>query len=273
MTKNLQEKETLGLIAGGGAFPLMVADAARERGFRVVAVAHEGETDPLLAEKVDELAWIKLGQLGHLIKALKKAGVTKTVMAGSINKKKMFENVRPDLRGLTLMSKLAIFHDDDILRAVAEELHQEGIDMVGSAEHLPELLAPRGNLTRRKPNREEREDVEFGWKIAKELGRLDIGQCVVVRKKSVLALEAIEGTNETILRGGRLAKENAVVVKVSKPNQDLRFDLPAVGPETIQVMAKVRATVLAIEAGKTLIFDKEEMISYADRLKIAVVSL
>jgi DUF1009 family protein len=272
MTMKLQEKEVLGLIAGGGVFPLMVADAARERGFRVVAVAHEGETDPRLAERVDELAWVKLGQLGRLIKALKKAGVTKTVMAGSINKKKMFDNVRPDLRGLTLMSKLAIFHDDDILRAVAGELQREGIEMVGSAQHLPELLAPPGNLTRRKPNREEREDVEFGWKIAKELGRLDIGQCVVVRRKTVLALEAIEGTNETILRGGRLAKEKAVVVKVSKPNQDLRFDVPTVGSETIQVMSQVRASVLAIEAGKTLIFDKHEMISYADRLNIAVLS-
>ena len=272
-TQKLQEKEALGLIAGGGVFPLMVADAARDKGLRVVAVAHEGETDPLLAEKVDEIAWIKLGQLGHLLKVLKKAGVTKTVMAGTINKKKMFENVRPDLRGLTLMSKLAIFHDDDILRAVAGELQREGIHIVSSAEHLPELLAPRGNLTRRKPNQEEREDVEFGWKIAKELGRLDIGQCVVVRRKTVLAMEAIEGTNETILRGGKLAKEKAVVVKVSKPNQDMRFDVPAVGPDTIEVMAQVKASVLAIEAGKTLIFDKLGMISYADRLRIVIVSL
>ena len=272
-TQKLQEKEALGLIAGGGVFPLMVADAARDRGLRVVAVAHEGETDPLLAEKVDEIAWIKLGQLGHLLKVLKKAGVTKTVMAGTINKKKMFENVRPDLRGLTLMSKLAIFHDDDILRAVARELQREGIHIVSSAEHLPELLAPRGNLTRRKPNQEEREDVEFGWKIAKELGRLDIGQCVVVRRKTVLAMEAIEGTNETILRGGKLAKEKAVVVKVSKPNQDMRFDVPAVGPDTIEVMAQVKASVLAIEAGKTLIFDKLGMISYADRSRIVIVSL
>jgi hypothetical protein len=272
-TQKLQEKEALGLIAGGGVFPLMVADAARDKGLRVVAVAHEGETNPLLAEKVDEIAWIKLGQLGHLLKVLKKAGVTKTVMAGTINKKKMFENVRPDLRGLTLMSKLAIFHDDDILRAVAGELQREGIHIVSSAEHLPELLAPRGNLTRRKPNQEEREDVEFGWKIAKELGRLDIGQCVVVRRKTVLAMEAIEGTNETILRGGKLAKEKAVVVKVSKPNQDMRFDVPAVGPDTIEVMAQVKASVLAIEAGKTLIFDKLGMISYADRSRIVIVSL
>jgi len=272
-TQKPGDKEVLGLIAGGGVFPLMVADAARGKGLRVVAVAHEGETDPLLAEKVDEIAWIKLGQLGHLIRALKKAGVIKTVMAGTINKKKMFENVRPDLRGLTLVSKLAIFHDDDILRAVAGELQREGIHIVSSAEHLPELLAPRGTLTRKKPNQSEREDVEFGWKIAKELGRLDIGQCVVVRRKTVLAMEAIEGTNETILRGGKLAKEKAVVVKVSKPNQDLRFDVPAVGPDTIQVMAQVKASVLAIEAGKTLLFDKPAMISYADRSSIVIVSL
>jgi DUF1009 family protein len=272
-TPKPRDKEVLGLIAGGGVFPLMVADAARGKGLRVVAVAHEGETDPLLAEKVDEIAWIKLGQLGHLIKVLKKAGVIKTVMAGTINKKKMFENVRPDLRGLTLVSKLAIFHDDDILRAVAGELQREGIHIVSSAEHLPELLAPRGNLTRKKPNPSEREDVEFGWKIAKELGRLDIGQCVVVRKKTVLAVEAIEGTNETILRGGKLAKEKAVVVKVSKPTQDLRFDVPAVGPDTIQVMAQVKASVLAIEAGKTLLFDKPAMISYADQSSIVIVSL
>jgi hypothetical protein len=273
MIQKTQEKPVLGLIAGGGVFPLMVAEAAREKGLRVVALAHEGETDPLLAQKVDELTWVKLGQLGRLIKVLKKAGVTKTVMAGTINKKKMFENVRPDLRGLTLMSKLAIFHDDDILRAVAGELQKEGIHIVSSAEHLPELLAPQGNLTRRKPSKEEREDVDFGWTIAKELGRLDIGQCVVVRKKTVLALEAIEGTNETILRGGLLAKEKAVVVKVSKPNQDLRFDLPSVGPETIQVMSHVHASVLAIEAGRTLIFDKPATISYADASRIVILSL
>lgn len=273
MTKKAQDQEILGLIAGGGVFPLMVADAAREKGFRVVAVAHEGETDPLLSQKVDEIAWIKLGQLGRLIKVLKKAGAAKTVMAGTINKRKMFENVLPDLRGLTLMSRLAIFHDDDILRAVARELQKEGIRIVSSAEHLPELLAPAGNLTRRKPSPSEREDVEFGWTIAKELGRLDIGQCVVVRKKTVLALEAIEGTNETILRGGTLAKEKAVVVKVSKPNQDLRFDVPAIGPETIQVMSRVKASVLAVEAGKTLIFDKPATISYADRLNIVVLAL
>jgi len=272
MTRKAQDKETLGLIAGGGAFPLMVAEAAREKGFRVVAVAHVGETDPLLAEKVDELAWVKLGQLGHLIKVLKKAGVTKTVMAGSINKKKMFENVRPDLRGLTLMSKLAIFHDDDILRAVAGELGREGIDIVSSAEHLPELLAPRGNLTRKKPNKEEREDVEFGWKIAKELGRLDIGQCVVVRKKTVLALEAIEGTNETSSEEeSSQRKRRGCKSEQAEPGSPFRRADGRPGNRSGDVAGQRLG--LGIEAGKTLIFDKHATISYADRLNIAILSL
>jgi UDP-2,3-diacylglucosamine hydrolase len=252
---------------------LKIAEAARKKGFRVVAVAHQGETDPALADRVDEIVWIKLGQLGHLIRTFKKREVRQAVMAGTITKKKMFENVLPDLKGLKLMSKLAVFHDDDILRAVAGELSREGIEIVGSAEYVPELLAPPGCLTRRKPSRSEEDEVRFGWSIAKELGRLDIGQCVVVRRKTVLALEALEGTDQTILRGGKLAVEKAVVVKVSKPNQDLRFDVPSVGLETIKVMAQVNAAVLAIEAGRTLMFDKLEMVSYADERGISITSL
>jgi DUF1009 family protein len=192
-------------------------------------------------------------------------------MAGTITKKRMFENIRPDLKGFTIMSKLAVFHDDNILRAVAEELAKEDIEIVSSISYLPELLAPAGCLTKKKPNKAEKEDIDFGWKVAKELGRLDIGQCVVVRKKTVLALEAIDGTDETILRGGRLGRESSVVVKVSKPNQDLRFDVPTVGVETLKKMSQVNASVLAVEAGKTLIFDRPEMITYADKAGIAVV--
>lgn len=262
----------LGLIAGGGNFPLIVADAAKAKGLRVVAVAHRGETDRLLTEKVDEIEWINLGQLGHLINALKKRGVHQAIMAGTINKRRMFENVRPDLRGLTLMSKIAVFHDDNILRALAEELAKEGIKIVSSTFYLPELFVPSGCLTRRKPSKEEEEDIRFGWRIAKELGRLDIGQCVVVRKKTVVALEAIEGTDAAILRGGSLAKEGAVVVKVSKPAQDLRFDLPTVGIETLRTMLRAKSFVLVIEAGKTLMFDQEEMISFADNEGICIVS-
>ena len=260
------------MIAGGGQFPLMVADAAKQRGCYVVVIAHIGETDPLLSEKADEIFWIKLGQLGHLIKILKKASVKKALMAGTITKKRMFENILPDLKGLTLMSKLAIFHDDDILRAVANELTKAGIETVSPATYLPELLAPSGYLTKKRPSKIEEKDIDFGWKMAKELGRLDIGQCVVVRRKTVLAIEAIDGTDETILRGGKLAREKAVVVKVSKPKQDLKFDMPSVGLETVKAMSRVKASVLAVEAGKTLIFDKLKMIKLADEENISIFS-
>jgi DUF1009 family protein len=265
--------ETIGLIAGGGQFPLLVAEAARKRGFSVLAVAHLGETDPSLSEKVDEVIWIRLGQLGQLIKALKKKKVKKSLMAGTITKRRMFEDIRPDLKGLALISKLALFHDDGILRAVADELAREGIEIVSSTQYLPELVAPQGCLTKRKPNKSEKEDIDFGFQVAKELGRLDIGQCVVVRKKTILAVEAIEGTDAAIRRGGDLAREGAVVVKVSKPHQDLRFDVPAVGLGTVKAMAEVKAAALAVESGKTLLFDKDEMITYADELRIAIVSV
>ncbi len=267
-----EEKNSLGIIAGGGRFPFMVADSARKQGFNVVAVAHQGDTDPELSGKVDKITWIKLGQLGKLIKAFKENGVRKALMAGTISKGRMFGKVRPDLKGLSLMSRLAVFHDDGILRAVAAELSKEGIEIVSSISYLPELLTPEGCLTRKKPSREEEVDIQFGWKVAKELGRLDVGQCVVVRNRTVLALEAIDGTNETIMRGGRIAREKAVVVKVSKPDQDMRFDVPSVGLQTIQTMSQVRASVLALEAEKTLMFDREEMIEYADRKGMSIVS-
>jgi len=271
--ENIARKgETIGLIAGGGQFPIIVAEAIRKQGFRVVAVAHSGESDPSISDKVDEVVWIRLGQLGQLIRGLKNAGAAKALMAGSITKKRMFQDIRPDLRGLAVMSKLAVFHDDDILRALAGELAKEGIEVVSSTAYLPELLAPPGCLTKKKPNKNEAADIHFGWQIAKELGRLDIGQCVVVRGKTVLALEAIEGTDETILRGGRLAQENAVVVKVSKPKQDLRFDVPSVGLNTVRIMSQVKASTLAIEAGKTLMFDKYEMIQHANEVGICIFS-
>ncbi|MBW2143440.1 MAG: UDP-2,3-diacylglucosamine diphosphatase LpxI [Deltaproteobacteria bacterium] len=267
-----EENQTIGLIAGGGQFPLMISKAARKRGLRVIAVAHLGETDQSLSDQVDEIVWIKLGQLGPLLKAFRQNGVNKALMAGSINKRRIFDDLRPDLKGLSLISKLAVFHDDDILGALAKELDKEGIEIVSSVTHLPELLAPPECFTKRKPGKSEKEDIDFGWEVAKELGRLDIGQCVVVRNKTVLALEAIDGTDETILRGGRIAKEKAVVVKVSKPQQDLRFDVPSVGLDTVKVLSQVRASVLAIEAGKTLMFDKPEMISHADKAGISIIA-
>ncbi len=271
--KTSKNKGVLGIIAGSGQFPLLVARSARKSGLQVVAVAHRGETDPALEAEVDSITWVRLGQLGQLIKTLKKHDVCSAVMAGGIRKLKMFENVMPDLKGIGLMSKLAIFHDDDILRAVSGELKKAGIEIVSSTTHVPELVAPPGVLTKRRPSRGEMQDIHFGWRIAKELGRLDIGQCVVVRRKTVLALEAIEGSDETILRGGRLGQERVVVVKVSKPEQDMRFDVPSVGAQTIESMLKVKASALAIEAGKTLLFNKDEMISLADRGGISIYSV
>lgn len=250
----------------------MIADSARRRGLKVIAVAHEGETTPELASKVDEITWIGLGQFGHLLHAFKSRGVSHCLMAGAITKSKMFKNAWPDLKGLAVIGKLLIHHDDEVLSAVARELEKEGITVLSSTIYLPELLAPPGCLTKRRPSKKEMGEIELGWRVAKELGSLDIGHCVVVRRKTVLAVEAIEGTDKTILRGGELAKKNAVVVKVSKPNQDPRFDLPAVGLNTIKAMSSVNASVLAIEAGKTLIFDKEEMIRLANNHRIAIVS-
>jgi DUF1009 family protein len=267
-----EERESIGLIAGGGRFPFMVASSARKRGIRVVAVAHLGDTDPALADSVDKITWIKLGQLGKLISSFKKDGVRKALMAGTITKTRMFGKVRPDIKGLSLLSRIVVLHDDGILRALAAELDKEGIEIVSSIQYLPELLSPKGYLTKKRPGRKQEADIRFGWKVAKELGRLDIGQCVVVRDKTVLALEAIDGTDETIKRGGRIAGKDAVIVKVSKPDQDLRFDVPSVGLETIKVMSEVKASVLAVEAGKTLIFDKPEMLKYADSLGISVVA-
>jgi UDP-2,3-diacylglucosamine hydrolase len=266
------KNETIGLVAGGGKFPLMVAQAARSKGFRVAAVAHIDETMPSLAEKVDSIIWVKLGQLGKVIKALKKEGVKNALMAGTISKRKMFDGAKPDLKAISLMAKLAIYHDDSILRGVANEFALEGIEIISSTFFLPELSVQPGCLTKRRPNKLEKSDIEFGWKMAKELGVLDIGQCVVVREKTVLAVEAMEGTDNTILRGGTLAKEKSVVVKVSKPNQDLRFDMPSVGLETVKAMNKVKASVLAVEAYKTLIFDKIEMINFANDNGISIIS-
>jgi len=265
--------EKIGLIAGKGQFPLLFAQAAQRHGCQVVAVAHRGETDPALAGLADEIHWIYVGQLGKIIRHLKAAGVTRAVMAGGISRGRLFTHFRPDLRGLSVVRRAGAGQDDRLLSAVAAELDQEGITIVPSTLFLEDLLASGGQLSRRAPSPEEMQDVELGFKVARELGLLDLGQCVVVRRQVVVALEAIEGTDECIRRGGRLVGPGTVVVKVSKPGQDLRFDVPAVGLATIGAMQEVKAAVLAVEAGKTLIFDREDMLRQAGRARIAVWGL
>ena len=265
--------DKIGIIAGGGQFPLLFARAVRRRGLQVYAAAHQGETDGTLADLVDGIQWVKLGQLGKIINFFKQEGVKRTVFIGSITKTNIFRDVRPDLKGLGLWNKIGIKQDDAILRAVADRLEKEGIKVVSSTDFVPELLFPKGVLTRKKPSREQKNDIIFGWEIARAVGRLDIGQCVVVRNRTVLAVEAIEGTDAAILRGGSLGKEKAVVIKLRKPDQDLRFDLPAVGQQTIESMQKAKAAVLAVEAGYALFFDRESVIRSADATGIVVLGV
>jgi DUF1009 family protein len=194
-------------------------------------------------------------------------------MLGGIKKTHVFTTVRPDLRTLALATRLALWKDDDILRELAKELEKEGITICESTFGLEGILAEEGALTTRKPNEKEWEDIRYGWEVAHDIGRLDIGQCVVVKDRVVVAVEAVEGTDEAIKRGGQLAKDGAVVVKRCKPQQDLRFDLPAVGPRTIDIMASVNASVLAVEAGRTILLDRDLMLEKAKAARIAVVGL
>ena len=265
--------ERIGLIAGNGRFPIIFADNARKLGYHVSAVAHEGETEPELASHVDRIHWVKIGQLNKLIKAFKEDGVHQAVMLGGIKKTHVFTTLRPDFRTLALATRLALWKDDDILRELAKELEQEGIVICESTFGLEGILVEEGPLTARTPSEKEWEDIRYGWDVAEAIGRLDIGQCVVIKDRVVVAVEAVEGTDEAIKRGGDLAKDGAVVVKRSKPQQDMRFDLPAVGPRTIEVMASVKASVLAIEAGRTILLDREIMLEKAKSARIAIVGI
>lgn len=263
----------IGLIAGGGRFPLLFAEAARSRGKKVVAVGHLNDSLPELEEAVDVLCWVKLGQLGRIIRFFHQQGVREAVFAGTITKTRIFRDVLPDFKGLSLWNKIDARQDDAILRAVAGVLEKEGIKILASTCYLDHLLFPKGILTRKKPTADQMEDIRFGWRTAREIGRLDIGQCVVVRDRIVMAVEAIEGTDAAIRRGGELAGSGAVAVKLKKPNQDFRFDLPATGVGTVETLAGVRGRVLAVEAGQSLVFDRKAMIVAANRAGIAVIGL
>jgi len=265
--------ENIGIIAGGGQFPLLFIEAAQRQGRRVIVVAHKGETDEKVTSAADAVCWVKLGQLGKIISFFKNEGVGETVFLGTITKTKIFRDILPDLKGLSLWNKIDRKQDDSILRAIADSLEIEGIQVLESTLYLSHLLFPSGVLTKNKPNKTQYRDIEFGWQNARAIGELDIGQCVVVRNCTVLAVEAIEGTDATILRGGALAKEQAVVVKVRKPGQDFRFDLPATGLNTIRTLCDVKGAVLAVEAGQSLLFDRELMIEEANKSGIVVVGV
>jgi len=268
-----ESEKRVGLIAGAGQFPLLFAKAAAEKGLAVYAVAYIQEADAVLADYVRAIEWLYLGQLKRLIRFFHRHGVQSAVLIGSIRKTRVFSDVKPDVKAISLLTSLKHMHDDGILRTFARALEKEGIRVLPSTILLPELLAPDGCWTRRKPGRAERADIRLGWKLAKALGRLDIGQCVVVGGGAVLALEAIDGTDATILRGGRLGDGNAVAVKICKPNQDRRFDIPAVGVRTVESMQTAGVKVLAVESGKTVVFDRRAMVALADKCGIAIVAL
>jgi hypothetical protein len=266
--------EAIGLIAGNGRFPLLFAREARSRGLRIVAVAHRGETDEAIEGEVDELTWIRVGQLGKMIRTLAKAGVARAVMAGGIDKVRSLSQIRPDLRGVLFLRRAfrAGGHGDDaLLRALAEELEGEGIQVVPSTLFLETLVAPEGRIAGPKPSSQALADIRTGCRVLEALGAVDVGQSVVVERGVVLAVEAVEGTDEAVRRAGTLGRGAAVVVKTAKHGQDMRFDVPAVGPTTIATMAASGATVLAVEAGATLLLDRAELEEFATKAGIAVL--
>ena len=263
----------LGLIAGNGKFPLIFAEQARRQGYSLVAVAHHGETLKEIEDVVEEVAWIYVGQLGKMIKTFLRAGVCEAVMAGGIQKVKLLENFRPDLRGAKFLARMKRKDDDALLRGLADELETEGIRVLDSTVCLPEIVATEGVLTKRSPRPAEWQDIRFGFRIAKEIGRMGIGQTVVIKKQIVVAVEALEGTDAAIRRGGSLASSGFIVVKVSKPQQDLRFDVPAVGVATIRRLHEMNGTALAVEAHRTLLLEKDLLIKQAEDFGIAVVAL
>ena len=263
----------IGIIAGEGRFPYLISEAIEKQGDQAVVVAHEGLTDPKIGEVATKTVWIKVGQLENLIRSFQEAGVGDVVMAGGFRKTLLFSGSFPDARALKLISSIRSNKDDLILRALAEELGREGLHVRAATECVKSLLATSGPMSRREPTPGEWRDIRFGWDMAKEIGRLDVGQCVVVKERAVLAVEAIEGTDAAIRRGGVLGQGGAVVVKVCKPGQDTRFDLPTVGIRTLMVMKETGVAVLAVEALKTVMIDREQMIPWADEAGIAVVGI
>lgn len=260
-----------GLIAGNGQFPFLVIDGARRQGVELAVVAIKEETDPRIDEVSQNVQWVGIGQLGKMISFFKKNGVEKAIMAGQVKHVQIFSGSLPDLRMVKMLWNLPRRNTDALIGGVADEMAKEGIELIDSTHFIKDQLAPNGILTKRKPDENELGNIEYGLHVANELGRLDLGQTVVVRAKACVAIEAMEGTDATIKRAGELANGKLTVIKVAKPEQDMRFDVPVVGVPTIETMIAAGATCLSVTAAKTLIFDREEMIALANKHKIAVV--
>lgn len=263
--------ERWALLAGNGRFPFLVLDAARSQGIEMVVLALKEEAFPELEKNAARIHWVSLGELGKAIDILKQERVSKAVMAGQVKHNKIFSSIQPDWRMAKLLLSLATKNTDSLIGAVAKLMNEEGIELVDSTAFLKPLLPDPGVLTRRAPNAEETADIEYGRRIARAIAGLDLGQTVVVRDRACVAIEAMEGTDETIERAARIAGgQRIAVIKVSKPRQDMRFDVPVVGPPTVAVMQRSGATALAIDARRTLVIDRAEMVAAADAAGIAI---
>ncbi len=260
-----------GLIAGNGDFPFLVLEGARSRGIEMAVVAIREEASPELERVTKRLHWVSLGELSRTIELLHLEGVKRAVMAGQVKHNKIFSAIRPDWRLAKLLFSLPSKNTDSLIGAIAGVLSEEGIELVNSTKFLGPLLPEPGVLTRRAPNEAEAADIAYGHKVARQIAGLDLGQMVVVRDRACVAIEAMEGTDETIERAARITSgQKLVVVKVSKPLQDMRFDVPVIGLKTIEVMRRSNATALAIDAGRTLLFDRDELIRVANDADIAI---
>jgi UDP-2,3-diacylglucosamine hydrolase len=260
-----------GLIAGNGDFPFLVLEGARSRGIEMAVIGIREEASPALEQISKRFHWVSLGQLGRAIELLHQEGVKHAVMAGQVKHNKIFSTIRPDWRLAKLLFSLPAKNTDSLIGAVARVLEEEGIELVDSTKFLGPLLPAPGVLTKRAPDESETADMEYGRHIAQQIAGLDLGQTVVVRDRACVAVEAMEGTDETIERAARIAGgQRIVVVKVSKPKQDMRFDVPVVGVKTIEVMRSSHATALAIDARRTLLFDRDALIAAADEAGIAI---
>jgi len=259
------------LIAGNGRFPFLVLEGARSQGIQMVVLAIKEEAFPDLEKIAPRLHWVSLGDLGGAIDLLKKARVNKAVLAGQVKHNKIFSSIKPDWRMAKLLMSVATKNTDSLIGAVARVLEEEGVHLVDSTAFLKPLLPAPGVLTRRAPDTSEAADIEYGRTVARQIAGLDLGQTVVIRDRACVAVEAMEGTDETIERAARLAGgQRLVVVKVSKPNQDMRFDVPVVGLPTVEAMKRANATALAIDAGRTLLMDREAMLEAANAAGIAI---
>jgi UDP-2,3-diacylglucosamine hydrolase len=260
-----------GLIAGNGQFPFLVLEGARKAGASLAVVAIKEETDTKIGDVAENVVWINIGQLSRMIDFLKKEGVEKAIMAGQVKHVQIFSGAVPDLRMMKMLWNLPKRNTDSLIGGVANEMAKEGIELIDSTYFLQDNLAAKDILTKRSPTDIELENIEYGLHIASEIARLDLGQTIVVRAKACVAIEAMEGTDSTIKRAGELANGKLTVIKIAKPNQDMRFDVPVIGIATIQTMIDAGATCLSVTAGKTLIFDREEMLNLADKNKISIV--